>query len=305
MNTNFFEIQIEITNQCLLNCKHCSSLSMRRSNGERGYTDEDLVTFISLFDTHVHIVFTGGDPVLYATLFSLCEAIKKKNREATFGLYTTGNRKTDNKIDAIYAQKMIKAGINECYFSIYHSSADKHDHWTNVKGSFVNTMESVKNVKKAGIIPKAHIVIERENYHEIPEIMKYCRHIGIEEVRFLKLVSNGAASECWDEISITEEDQDNIVKKLLKKRASSSIKYTISGYPQYIPCRPFDDAVGCQAGNHLLYVTLNGDVYPCAGYRDYKIGNILDTVKIQEYLNSEKANIEYSSECLGKLRKDI
>lgn len=304
MKTHFFEIQIEITNECLLNCKHCSSLQIRFSN-ERGYTDEDLINFISLFETHIHIIFTGGDPVLYPTLFSLCEEIRRGNRKVSFGLYTTGNRENGIAIDESYAMKMRENGINECYFSIYHSLSDRHDQWTNVVGSFANTVKSVRSVKNVGIIPKAHIVIERENYREISEIMNFCRAIGIEEVRFLKLVSNGAANECWDEISITEEEQGNIVKNLLKNRVSSNIKYTISGYPQYLPCRPFDDAIGCQAGNHLLYIAFNGDVYPCAGYRDYKIGNILDTVKMQEYLNSKKANVEYSSKCLGKLVKDI
>ena len=59
-----WELQFEIETKCSLNCVHCSSFEMRQHKN-RYYTDDDLINFIKLFETSLHIYFTGGEPINY------------------------------------------------------------------------------------------------------------------------------------------------------------------------------------------------------------------------------------------------
>ncbi len=66
-------------------------------------------------------------------------------------------------------------------------------------------------------------------------------------------------------------------------------------------CRPYKGSVGCQAGINLLYVTIEGDIYPCActkGGLEHKIGNISELKLIQKYIE-KKVKIEYYFSCLN------
>ena len=71
-----WELQFEIETKCSLNCVHCSSFEMRQHKN-RYYTDDDLINFIKLFETSLHIYFTGGEPINYKMLPVLCKEIQE------------------------------------------------------------------------------------------------------------------------------------------------------------------------------------------------------------------------------------
>ena len=75
--------------------------------------------------------------------------------------------------------------------------------------------------------------------------------------------------------------------------ASSGIKITASSCVDLLPCRPFDDAQGCQAGIKLAYVTAEGDIYPCASTKNrprYRLGNIKEIELIKAYFESSNVS---------------
>ena len=89
---------------------------------------------------------------------------------------------------------------------------------------------------------------------------------------------SGSAKNNWDKIGVPIMRQDDIIATLITMKDDFSVKLTFSGYPHLHACRSSMNAYKCQAGTNLLYITLSGDVYPCAcavrfGQR-YRLGNI-------------------------------
>ena len=105
-------------------------------------------------------------------------------------------------IDEALAIRLKTSRVNTCCFSIYSNSAELHDRWTQKAGSFRNTIESVTALKRAGISPKAHLVLTRWNVNDVNDLIHYCESIGMEEVRILKLAPAGNAQLNWDCISL-------------------------------------------------------------------------------------------------------
>ena len=109
--------------------------------------------------------------------------------------------------------------------------------WTSTNGSLANTIESVEKLKNRGIIPKAHLVLNRYNKHKIGTVVHFCHEMGFEEVRILKLTPTGSAIENWDIIGVPIEEQNKLIDQLIRDRVNYSVKMSFSGYPSLHPCR--------------------------------------------------------------------
>lgn len=299
MSSDFYELQFEIEHNCLLDCIHCSSVDMRKE-GYRGYSDEDLLNFITCFQNPLYVYLTGGDPILYEGLLSLTSRIKSVNPNTKIGLYTTGINSNFSFITLDYALKMKESGIEECYLSIYSNDKKEHDEWTRKKNSFKNTIASVRILNQSNICAKAHVVLSEVNKNKIEQVIEFCYDVGFTEVRLLSLTPSGAAIKHWQDIGISLEEQNEIVKKLVNKKDEFSGKISFSGYPELHPCRPINGSYKCQAGSHLLYIDANGDIYPCACAKKYpekyRICHITEKELIEKYIFQNKKS-GFESQC--------
>lgn len=296
-----FELQFEIENECLLDCLHCSSHTMRTS-GKRSYSDETMIDFISHFQGPIRVYFTGGEPLLYPNIVSLCRKIMVNKNNVSIGLYTTGNCRYNQPLTSEFALELAHSGITECYFSIYDNLEDVHDSFTGTPGSFKNTILSSQNCIKGGILPKAHLVLNRNNYRKIDEVITFCTEKNFSEVRILRLAPSGSAIDNWEKIGIHLSEQNQLIESLVQRKNCFGIDLSFSGYPDVYPCRSSKNAIRCQAGTNLLYVTLSGDIYPCActvqSPDKYKLGNLTDSAKVFEKLCHQYSNV-YNTHCLN------
>ena len=297
----FYELQFEIETACLLDCVHCSSANSRLL-AKRQYSDEDILRVLELFHGETRVILTGGEPLLYNHIFELCKQISLKSPLSKIGIYTTGNIENMRPIDEPMAHQLKALQVDECYFSIYSTSPDVHDTWTQKAGSFLNTIDSIASLKKVGILSKAHLVLNRHNINSVQEIICFCESIGMDEVRILKLAPAGNAQTNWNNISLQLYRQDNIIKQIVSSRNEFMISITVAGYPTIMPCRNFPNAKVCQAGINLLYIDSYGDVYPCAcakaNTEKFKICNIIEIEKLKKYMHS-MSKVECYQDCLN------
>ena len=301
MTSRFYEIQIEIESNCYLKCLHCSSSSS--ANTTTLLTKADILRFLHIFNGASHVYFTGGEPLLYPDLFSLCSQIQKEMPHISMGLYTTGNLSNNMFISHNIAKKMKASGICDCYFSIYSTHSSFHDRWTQTSGSMRHTVDSIKSIKEVGISPKVHLVLTRDNILSISEVISFCERLGVEEVRILKLIKAGRASYNWDTIGLSEGEQNIAIEKVLRNKNDYKVKINVSGFPHLSPCRSFQDSAFCQAGINLLYIDHSGDVFPCACAKRFansaRICNIKELGLMEKYIDAFN-EIPFREKCLNE-----
>lgn len=297
-----YEIQIEIENKCYLHCLHCSSLSMRHS-ASNPFSEEELMNFFQLFNVPLHIYFTGGEPLANPNLTTLIKLVKSISTDVNVGVYTCGILKDTTSIDEEFAEKLKMVGLDDCYVSLYHCDSEKHDLITNRSGSYWATIQSIHNLIDKKIDVKVHLVINRYNYLELDKIITNTLNLGVKQVRLLRIVKAGAAVINWETVGLPFDEQNAVIKRIIDNIDKYSGCVTISGFPEEIACRPAPQAIKCQAGTHLLYVTNTKKIYPCACTKSdltFLIGSINDLDKIKQYLEIQQDCL-YNEYCLHPL----
>lgn len=300
-----YEIQVEIENECFLNCKHCSSIEMRqKEKKELNYLE--LYEFLKLFTGPTYLYLTGGEPLLDTNIIQKIDEIYSLLPNINIGIYTCGVIRGDNGFVSIspdIAKSMKESGLKECYISLYHYKSKYHDYITNVEGSFDITKSSINNLLNVGINVKIHLVVNKYNISELHETIKGIMRLGVGEVRMLRIVKSGSAEINWADIGVPYNIQNEAIRRILKDKNSFEKYISVSGYPEIFQCRPFKEAIKCQSGINVLYVTNEGEVYPCACVKnnnEYTIGNIRDITKIKKYITKSYA-LGYYEECLNSI----
>lgn len=284
------EIHFEIENKCLLQCRHCSSFAT--DAGKRmEYTVQDMIRFLQIFAEPKHIFLTGGEPLLHTGLDEMLLAVGQEVPDCSFGMFTTGIMEKAGAFSSVSAkriERLAELGLKVCYFSVYAADAKEHDRMTGIAGSFALTLQSIREMVRQGGESRINLVVTRKNREEISTIIDMAVSLGCREVRLLKLVNHGRARNCWHELGLSEEEYRQTVRQQL---ANHRIRITASGCTDMIPCRPFEDAAGCQAGSRLAYVTYEGNVFPCASAKNNpscKIGHLEETLVLQQYFEKQK-----------------
>ena len=286
---SLYEVQFEIENKCALNCLHCSSILLRKS--ERQCVDfKEFICFLERLNSKIFLCVTGGEPLIHENICEKFYLCRKQLDGISLGMFTSGITQGLKPISLSFANRLKASGLDECYVSLFHSLPEYHDKVTGLSGSHALTLESIGNLMNVGVIVNVHTVINSFNYIELERIIADFLGMGINSVRVLRIVNAGSASENWNAIGLPDEVQNQIVLKLLDSVSKYKSKLTFSGFPERIACRPFNSALKCQAGINLLYVTANGDVYPCACTKNsrFLIGNV------QDYDLMQKIDILYN-----------
>jgi MoaA/NifB/PqqE/SkfB family radical SAM enzyme len=159
-------VKIEIVTgfSCNNNCKFCS---VKRRDFDK--TTEDIKKDIdrAIKESPKEINFTGGEPTIRKDIFEL---IKYTNgRKIKEIRVTTNGRMLSYKN---FTNNMVEAGLTGAIFSIHGHKAKLHDYLTNVKGSFDQAIEGLKNLREFTEDIDVNIVINSENYKFLPEVVE-------------------------------------------------------------------------------------------------------------------------------------
>lgn len=292
------EIHFEIENRCMLLCRHCSS-NAQINGGRMQYSVENIISLLKKTSSNGVIFFTGGEPLLCEDFLDILYQIKRELPDTILGMFTTGivgNKGQILSVSKHYAEKLYKAGMRICYLSIYSDRAVEHDWMTGQDGSYSLTYISAQILIQIGIEVRFNLVVTKRNIDSISKIIEMVERWGGTELRLLKLVKHGRAIQSWQEIGVEESKYRDVVKKVFAKEWR--IKITASSCSDIVPCRPFPNARGCQAGKELFYVTFEGEIFPCASVKRnnaFKLGNVkegvIDSALLVEDISSNNVRL--------------
>jgi len=113
------------------------------------------------------IDISGGEPTIRPDLPELISYCREKGfRDIT--IITNGQRTAD----PAYCRTLKEAGLTEGLFSIHSHSAEIHDGFTHVPGSFERINRSVENFRAAGLQVRVNTVVNSENYKYLDQFFE-------------------------------------------------------------------------------------------------------------------------------------
>lgn len=297
-----FELHFELEPNCILTCKHCSSQAIKKESIH--YEEKDVLRLVKAVDP-CEIYFTGGEPLLFKNLLPLFSSVTAQLPACRLGLFTTGIVQSNGypvPVGLDYLTQLYQAGLRVCYVSLYSEEETWHDYMTNTPGSFKKTVQAIKNMISVGIDTRINLVVARFNSSHIRDVIKFVSQLKVSEVRLLKLIQHGNASNYWSTIGLSDQEYLQTITSIYASKGEFATRITFSSIPKLDPCRPLSNSYGCQARKKLLYVTLRGDIYPCACVKNdtaYLICNIKDTC-LEQLVNINIDKKHYYSNCLAE-----
>lgn len=178
-----------VTAKCNSNCIMCPSPEAARKNGQHTNI-ADLIEIARHIPSYTaHLTITGGEPFLVGkSIFPFVSFLRDKFDHTEFLFLTNG------RVFSIpsYIELLKENAPNNSIFAIpiHASFPDLHDHITRAPGSFVQTLNGIKNLLGARFRVELRIVVSRLNVAnfskiaelivaEIPDV-EYVSVIGME-----------------------------------------------------------------------------------------------------------------------------
>ena len=304
--TNPLMFYYEVTQACDLVCKHC-----RASAQEQAATDElptelslRLIDQVASFPRKPHIVFTGGDPLKRADLFTLIRYAVSK--ELMVALTPSATPLATRQA----FEEAKQAGVQAFGISLDGATAAVHDAFRGFEGSFDKTTEMLENAMSLGIPVQVNTSITRRNVDFVDEIAEHLARFGSSNMSVAAHKSDGGVV-MWslfflvpvgrgtEEERITAEEYEAVFAKLWHhaRRKPFAIKTTEAPhYRRYVlreGGNPLDSPntskmtrhrapLGITDGRGIMFVSHNGLIYP-AGFLPLECGRFPEDSVVDVY----------------------
>lgn len=285
-NPQLTNLHIEITSRCNERCIHCYIPNNNK------LTDIDAELFYNILDqcksmNLLHLTLSGGEPMLHS---SFCGFLKKCN-ELNFSVNVLTNLTllNDDIINEIKSNPLISIQV-----SLYSMNPDIHDEITQVKGSFEKTKKGILELIKSNVPLQISCPIMKLNKNCYADVKCWASQykirvnsdfviIGRYDSTTDNLYNRLSIFEVKDFININYMNDSNYIDNLIKEVDKKSD----IGANDFV----------CSVGQSSICVSENGNVYPCAGWQNYIIGNVNEVTLENIWNNSEKLR------CLRDLRR--
>ncbi len=311
------DIFLSITHMCNLNCYHCSVYPSDYRNNE--LTTKELFSLIcKLADMKVFTIrISGGEPFLRRDLLLIIEHIVNNNMRLSINTNAMFITKKIVKKLADYSKR-----IDDIMVSIDGSRAEIHER-LRTTGSFAKTIHGIQQLTDAGLNVSAYTTVVKYNLRDIENIIKLCRKLKIQHIKFNELLPLGMGLKYYHELGLTYDERSMIIKKLqtLSKKYNGLIEGTyLQVCEMFSPMAERNNTLslsGCGATLNSLTILPDGTVVPCDRLQNFVLGNIREksiseiwhsSPQIKKFRNrfnktlkdiKECADCKYKNRCTG------
>jgi len=283
----------EMTQACDLKCAHCRANSrphrhpLELSTAEAFHLIDQVAAMkVPLF------VLTGGDPLKRPDLLPIVEYACRR------GVRTSLTPSTTPLLvrDAIFELK--QSGLMRLAVSLDGSTAELHDGFRGVPGSYKRAIDAVGWCYEAGLPVQVNTTVSHRNFDDLDHMIKLLVDLRVVLWSVFFLVPTGRA-QLQD--LLTAEEHERVFATLYEtsKRVKFHIKTTEGQhYRRYVlqqrakdpNSRSEADLIaaaprGVNDGKGLVFISHTGGVYP-SGFLPLPAGNILWEPLSQIYQNS-------------------
>lgn len=279
-------LHIEITSKCNERCIHCYIPH------DNKVSDIEPDLFYDVLNQSrkmrlLHLTLSGGEPMMH---MNFCDFLRKC-REYDFSVNVLSNLALLNNeiITEMKANRLLGVQV-----SLYSMDSNVHDEITQIKGSFEKTKNAILKLIENDIPLQISCPIMKQNKNCYVEVLDWAKkhkiHAGDDYVIIARY--NHTTQNLTNRLSIDE------IKAVISDKIVNDTKY-LEQMEREAEKKKNDtpNDVVCSVCHSSICIADNGNVYPCAGWQDYIVGNVKETSLKEIWDNSEK--VQY----LRSLRK--
>lgn len=274
------EVQLELTGNCNLWCKHCYG----RSNFEKIFKDQ--ITKDALFNcldemeamNVSRIIISGGETFLYKELPCVIERIAQKKIHIG-GIFTNGTIIRDEVFKSLEKHAIATTFL----VSLDGSSLEIHDYIRGI-GNFNKTINFIKKTINSGFRVTINTVAMKPNIKALSEMHPFLENLGVSRWRISIPREQGEAVmnkkfiiPDWNDIFMAYKKIFLMAiksKGKMKIQLSSLFKTEFLENGQYYLYNSNNGC--CEYKRNSLVLEANGSIIACPASLDLPLGNIKD-----------------------------
>jgi len=294
-----------ITKRCNLKCAHCYLEASEFEGAGDISTDEakGFVEEITSLNPAAMLILTGGEPLLRPDFFDIAGHASKKGLTVFVG--TNGTL-----LDYATVERMTRSGVKGVGVSLDSTAPGYHDRFRGKEGSWHESVEGIKNLRRAGLDFQVQFTVTRENREELPGLIELSRDLGARAVNVFFLVCTGRGQDSTDLSSAEyEETLDYLLEAEKTHRGNIIVRARCAPHflrvaEQKDPENPLLKGAtsGCIAGRTYLRISPEGFVSPCPYIPVDKNSPSLKTRRLREIWEGDGVfyslrNPEYRGRC--------
>jgi MoaA/NifB/PqqE/SkfB family radical SAM enzyme len=231
------KLDIKINYQCNNRCLFCVQGRKREVLPFKSYSEISRAIKKSAHEGITKIVLTGGEPALHPDILKIIKLAKDSGFQ---NIQIQSNGRMFAYLS--FCIKAIKAGANEFALSLHGHKSHLHDYLTDAPGSFDQTVQGIKNLKKLGQEAILNTVITEYNYRFLPDIARLLVGLNVGQYQLAFIHITGQAEENKEKIVPRKKTIMPYVKKGLDigikaggRVMTEAIPYCLmNGYENYI-----------------------------------------------------------------------
>jgi radical SAM protein len=290
-----FTIAWEVTRACAFSCVHCRADAQHRRDPRELSTEEGfaLIDRFAEFGSPI-LVFTGGDPMMRKDLVDLIEYADRAGLRCSLTPTATA-LPTTARLRAVQ-----EAGVRRIALSLDAPTADVHDDFRKVKGSWERTMAILHNAHEIGLSAQINTTVTTHNVDLLEDMVRFVREVGAVQWSVFFLVPMGRGQELS---MITPEQHEHVLEWLhgLSLAGDFDVKATAAPMYRRVVAQhrargevagagfAFNDgldrpAQGVNDGRGFLFVSHLGEIMP-SGFLPIVTGNVRTDDVVDVYRN--------------------
>lgn len=278
-------LQFELSSRCNERCIHCYIPNGKKNTG----FDMPTAKVKSILDEFaamggIHVTLSGGEAFLHKDIIEIAEYCREKDLKIT--ILSNLISLKDEQIPRLKA-----VNISLIQVSLYSMDPEIHDLITTVKGSFEKSKSAIEKLVAADIPVQISCPIMKANKVGYNKVLDYAKSLKIK------------AQTDYIMMARADLDTENLANRLSIEETEDVIRDIIEHDTQYrdntLEQLPITDEIKfnlerfmkqpvCGVGYDNCCIAANGDVYPCAGWQDYVLGNVYKQSLQEIWENSER-----------------
>lgn len=170
-----------------------------------------------------------------------------------------------------------EANLSIVQTSLYAIRPEIHDAITKVKGSCEKTKSAIKKLVDADIPVQISCPIMKTNIDDYVDVLNFAKEHQIRvETDYVMMARADLTTDNLDQ-RLSIEETEKVLRRIIENDANYRQK-TLQQIPKseemIIDFERFKEQPLCSVGYDNCCITANGDVYPCAGWQSYVLGNV-------------------------------
>ncbi|OQX54942.1 MAG: hypothetical protein B5M53_05060 [Candidatus Cloacimonas sp. 4484_209] len=207
-----------------------------------------------------HILFTGGEPTLFANFMDLVRFGEEVG--IVTGLLTNGEKLADTS----YTNTLVEAGLDHIQITIQSHRREVHNELIG-EDTWERTVKGLENALATPIYCVVHTTFTSKNKEDIPRFISFLKEKGVYVFAGDALRKESVTKETT--LALNEAEITEIVKRLSEETKKNGISFVWYGEEKIS-----SEVKPSNIWEYSMCIEPNGDVTPCT-FKYQPFGNIL------------------------------